>query len=113
MKKYELVHFDELEPVQCPCGETRRAFINDPDKIASIHIVDIKKDAKKHYHKIMTEIYYIIEGQGFMELDDEILPVRKGSSIMIKPGCRHRAIGEMKVINIPVPAYISHDEYFN
>ncbi|MDD7986537.1 cupin domain-containing protein [Lentisphaera marina] len=113
MKKYRVSHFDELETVNCPCGTTRRAFIDDPDKIASIHMVDIKKDSELHYHKKMTEIYLILEGEGHMELDGELIPVRKDSTILIKPGCRHRAIGKMKIVNIPVPAFDPNDEYFD
>jgi len=35
------------------------------------------------------------------------------SAIMIKPGCRHRAIGKMKIINIPIPAFDPEDEWFD
>ena len=113
MKKYSVAHFDELDTVNCPCGTTRRAFIDDPDKVASIHMVDIKKDSELHYHKKMTEIYLILEGEGHMELDGELVPVKKDSTILIKPGCRHRAIGKMKIVNIPVPAFDPDDEYFD
>ena len=113
MKKYRVNHFEELETFNCPCGTTRRAFIDDPDKIASIHMVDIKKDSELHYHKKMTEIYLILEGEGHMELDGELIHVRKDSTILIKPGCRHRAIGKMKIVNIPVPAFDPNDEYFD
>lgn len=112
-KKYSVVNFDELDTVNCPCGTTRRAFTDDPDQIASIHMVDIKQDSELHYHKKMTEIYLILEGEGHMELDGELIPVRKDSTILIKPGCRHRAIGKMKIVNIPVPAFDPDDEYFD
>jgi len=112
-KNYSVVNFDELDTVNCPCGTTRRAFTDDPDQIASIHMVDIKQDSELHYHKKMTEIYLILEGEGHMELDGELIPVRKDSTILIKPGCRHRAIGKMKIVNIPVPAFDPDDEYFD
>jgi mannose-6-phosphate isomerase-like protein (cupin superfamily) len=107
------VNFDELDTVNCPCGTTRRAFTDDPDKIASIHMVDIKKDSELHYHKKMTNIYLILEGEGHMELDGELIPVRKDSTILVEPGCRHRAIGKMKIVNIPVPTFDPDDEYFD
>jgi len=110
---FELVHTDQITPVPCPCGLTRRAFIEDPDRIASLHVVDIKEDAETHYHKKMTEIYYVLEGQGQMELDGELFDIRPGSSILIKPGCRHRAIGALKIINVPIPAFDPTDEWFD
>ena len=112
-KLYSVVHMNELEPVACPCGSTRRAFTDDPDQIASIHQVDIKVDSQVHYHKKLTEIYYILDGEGHMELDGEKISVCQGSAILIKPGCRHRAVGKMKIINVPVPAFDPADEWFD
>ena len=97
----------------CPCGETRRAFLDDADAVASLHIVDISLDARTHYHKRLTEIYYILEGEGEMELDGERHPVRPGDAILIKPGCRHRAIGKLRVLNVPIPAFDPADEWFD
>ncbi len=112
-KNFSIVHTQEIEPVPCPCGMTRRAFTDDPEQIASLHVVDISVDAKTHYHKRMTEIYYILEGSGQMELDGQLYDVSAGSSILIKPGCRHRAVGAMKIINIPIPAFDPDDEWFD
>lgn len=40
-------------------------------------------------------------------------PVKPGMSALIKPGCRHCAIGNLKVINVPLPAFDPEDEYFD
>ena len=61
----------------------------------------------------MTEIYVILEGAGEMELDGERIPVRPMSSIMIKPGCRHRAIGQLRILNIAIPKFDPQDEWFD
>lgn len=112
-KKFQIVHLPQVEPVPCPCGTARRAFVDDPDQVASLHLVDICNDSKPHYHKKLTEIYYILEGSGQMELDGELLEVSPGSAILIKPGCRHRAIGKLKIINVPIPAFDPNDEWFD
>lgn len=112
-KNYELAQLDEITAVRCPCGFTRRAFASPDNTIATIHMVDIQEDARVHYHKKLTEIYLILEGHGFMELDGEKIPVKPLTSILIRPGCRHRAIGKMKIINVPVPAFDPHDEWFD
>ena len=111
--RYRVVHMDEVSAVGCPCGSTKRAFVEDSGGVASFHVVDIKIDAERHYHKQLTEIYYVLEGEGHMELDDERIPVRPGNAILIKPGCRHRAVGQLKVINIPIPAFDPADEWFD
>ena len=111
--RYRVEHMGEIAPTPCPCGSAKRAFTNEPDAPASFHIVQIKEDAKPHYHKRMTEIYHVLEGEGEMELDGERIPVRPGSTIMIKPLCRHRAIGRLKIINVPIPAFDPADEWFD
>ena len=112
-RKYSVVNLDDVTPVPCPCGMSRRAFTDDPDKIASLHVVDISIDAKTHYHKKLTEIYYILEGAGQMELDGELVDVGPGSTVLLKPGCRHRAIGKMRILNVPVRAFDPDDEWFD
>ncbi|MEM7693136.1 MAG: cupin domain-containing protein [Pseudomonadota bacterium] len=112
-KRYALADFDSIEGVPCPCGTARRAFATPDNAVATLHKVEIKADAAIHYHKVMTEIYYILEGEGALELDGERIPVKPGAAIMIKPGCRHRAVGRMTILNIPIPAFDPSDEYFD
>ena len=112
-KNYLITQLDEVPPVACPCGQSRRGFATPDNKLATIHLVDISIDAKTHYHKVMTEIYLVLEGEGHMELDGELHPVRPMTTILIKPGCRHRAVGKLKIVNIPIPAFDPHDEWFD
>ena len=113
MPDYLITQLTELPPQRCPCGFTRRAFADSPDTGASLHLVDIQQDAQTHYHKKMTEIYLVLEGEGQMELDGKLFPVKPMTAIYIKPGCRHRAIGKLRIINIPVPAFDTEDEWFD
>jgi mannose-6-phosphate isomerase-like protein (cupin superfamily) len=111
--KYQIASLSAIQPISCPCGQARRAFTDDPDQIASLHIVDISEHTRTHYHKRLTEVYYILEGAGEMELDGQRHPVQAGDAILIKPGCRHRAIGKLKVLNVPIPAFDTEDEWFD
>ncbi|MDB5294927.1 MAG: Cupin domain protein, partial [Phycisphaerales bacterium] len=43
----------------------------------------------------------------------ERFPVKPLTAIFIKPGCRHRAIGNLKIINVPIPAFDPADEFFD
>ncbi len=115
MQKAIVTHFDEIEPVPCPCGMSRRAFAVPENQTATIHYVDISVDAKTHYHKKLTEIYLILEtdGEAHMELDGEKVPVRPMTTIFIPPYVRHRAVGKMKIVNVPIPAFDPEDEWFD
>jgi mannose-6-phosphate isomerase-like protein (cupin superfamily) len=113
MANFIITQLTDVEPVPCPCGQTRRAFAASPGNVASVHLVEIHEDARTHYHKTMTEIYLVLEGEGQMELDGRLFDVKPMTAIYIKPGCRHRAVGRMKILNIPVPAFDEADEWFD
>ncbi len=113
MPNYMLARLDEIDPVRCPCGFSRRAFASPDNPVATVHVVDIAEDSRAHYHRKLTEIYVIIEGEGHVELDGERVPVRPMTSILIRPGCRHRAVGRMRIIVVPVPAFDPEDEWFD
>ena len=104
---------DDLSPAKCPCGFTRRAFIHPDNEVASLHLVEITSDSKTHYHKKMTEIYLVLEGEGHIELDGDKVPVKPLSTVLIKPGCRHRAVGNLKVSVIAIPTFDENDEWFD
>lgn len=111
--RYHLCQLDSLAAIPCPCGQARRAFAEVEDAPASVHLVEIKADARVHYHRRMTEIYVVLEGEGEIELDGERFPVRPMTAVMIQPGCRHRAIGPLKLLNIPIPPFDPTDEWFD
>jgi len=115
VKRWMIADFQTMEPVRCPCGWSRRAFATPDNDVATIHHVEITADARTHYHQKLTEIYLVLETAGdcFMELDGERLPVRPMTTVFIKPGCRHRAVGTMTIVNIPVPAFDPEDEHFD
>jgi mannose-6-phosphate isomerase-like protein (cupin superfamily) len=113
-QNYWITQLDQVPPVGCPCGQSRRAFAeHGHDAVATMHLVDISIDAKVHYHKKLTEIYLILEGEGYLELDGQRVLVKPMTAVYIKPGCRHRAVGKMKIINVPVPAFDPEDEWFD
>ena|ERR1043166_4081161 len=110
---YMIACFDELAPVKCPCGFARRAFATAENGIASMHMVDIEEDSRTHYHKKMTEIYLVLEGEGRIELDGRSFALKPMMAVFIKPGCRHRAVGRLKIVNVPIPVFDETDEWFD
>lgn len=111
MKRYHFEQLDAIDPVPCPCGRARRAFAQPDNVVATMHLVDIARDSRVHYHKRMTELYLVLEGEGHLELDGDIVPVKPMSAVLIKPGCRHRAVGNLRIVNVPVPAFDPADEW--
>lgn len=110
---FEVIHFGDIDPVACPCGQARRAFADAADFPATVHQTEITLDAKPHYHKTQTEVYVILEceSDAALELDRKRVGVRVGSAILIRPGCIHRAVGQMKVLIICSPKFDANDEF--
>jgi mannose-6-phosphate isomerase-like protein (cupin superfamily) len=110
--RYRIVDFDDLPGVACPCGTARRAFADLPDFPATIHRTQIAAAAKLHYHRRLTETYYILEcgPDAKMQLDDDLIAVRPGVCIHIPPGVRHRAVGTMTVLIVVIPKFDPEDE---
>jgi len=113
MSNYVLARFDDISPVKCPCGFARRAFASPDNPIATMHLVDIQQDARAHYHKKMTELYFVLDGEGQIEVDGQLLPLKPMTAVLIKPGCRHRALGKLRILNVPIPAFDEADEWFD
>jgi len=113
MANYILAHFDDIEAVNCPCGFAKRAFALPENSTATVHVVEIQRDSKVHYHKEHTEIYLILEGEGYLELDGDRVRVRPFSTALIKPLCRHRAVGNLRIVNICIPPFDPADEWFD
>ena len=114
-KRFAVVSLDEVPAVACPCGQARRGFTDFSGAPASVHVVDISKDSRAHYHKKMTETYVVLEGEGTIELDGEVLELKPLMSVMIRPGCVHRARpvdgGTLRILNLAIPVFDPDDEW--
>ena len=114
-RRYELIDFADIAGVACPCGTARRAFADVADYDLTVHRTEIAVDARVHYHKTHTEIYYFLtcEPDAQMQLDDELVPIKPGNCLLIRPGVRHRALGRMSVLIVSLPKFDTNDEWFD
>jgi mannose-6-phosphate isomerase-like protein (cupin superfamily) len=109
--KIAIAQLDEISPVPCPCGQARRAFNEPWNSLATVHLTDISKDSRSHFHTGMTEIYIVLEGEGYLEADGVKYPLKPLTAVMIRPGCVHRAVGNLRIINVPMPPFDPADEF--
>jgi mannose-6-phosphate isomerase-like protein (cupin superfamily) len=114
-QRFEIVDFESLDETPCPCGVARRALANSEIFPGTIHRTEIASDARLHYHKRLTETYYILtcQADAQMQLDDEMVSIKPGICIVIPPGVRHRAIGRMTVLIVVLPKFDPEDEWFD
>lgn len=115
MSTARVIDFQKIPAVACPCGQARRALGDAPELPATIHLTDISVDAQTHYHREHAETYYIVscDDDAQIELDGELHDLRPGMLVYIPPGVRHRAVGQMQILNIVIPDFDPADEHFD
>jgi mannose-6-phosphate isomerase-like protein (cupin superfamily) len=98
------------------CGVRRRIITTAESKQLGLSHLLIE-DARLHRHRHTTEIYFILDGEGTIEIEEEFVPVSKGTIVLIPPNMRHRAISsralEVLVIMSPALAEEGDTEYFD
>ncbi len=111
----EIVDLTQLPAVPCPCGLARRAFADRDEFPGTVHLTQISKEAATHYHKEQTEVYVVLacDSDAAIELDGRRHPVSPQTAVLIPPGVRHRACGEMTVLILCTPNFDSADEHFD
>lgn len=112
-KGYLVRRLEEAPTVPCPCGESTRPLTRAETPVCNLHITFIR-DSVKHYHKQCTEVYYILDGRGKMELNGDVIDIAPGTMVYIEPDTRHRLWSEagVRTIVFGVPALDPADEYF-
>jgi len=110
--RYVVVDFEQIPSVPCPCGTSRRALADVSAFPGTIHRTRIGSDAKPHYHRRLTETYYVLESEpdARLQLDDDLIPVHAGLCVVIPPGVIHRAVGRMTILNVVFPKFDPADE---
>ena len=46
---------------------------------------------KRHHHKVMTEVFYMLEGELTLIFDDQTVVINKGDTITVPPNVWHEA----------------------
>ena len=110
-QRYIVRRLEDVKSVTCPCGSSTRLITRRDTPVANLHVTHIR-DSQKHYHEACTEYYYILEGEGKMELDADVVELRPGTAIMIPPGVAHRGWGNFKALIVGVPAWQHTDKFF-
>ena len=100
----------DVAPWAETCGQIRTLIEEADGAAAEVHYVEINQ-AKLHYHKHTDEVYYVIDGQGMMILDDETIELHKGVVVYVPRGVRHKDIGKLTVLTVCMPRGVLHDIY--
>lgn len=98
----------EVEPWAETCGQIRPLIEAKDGAAAEVHYVEIDH-AKLHFHAKTDEIYYVVEGQGTMVLNDTQIEVHKGVVVYVPRGVKHKAVGKLTVLTVCIPRGVLDD----
>lgn len=98
----------QVEPWAETCGQIRPLIEQGDGAAAEVHYVEINH-AKLHFHAQTDEIYYVVDGQGTMILDDTEIEVHQGVVVYVPRGVRHKAVGKLTVLTVCIPSGVLHD----
>ena len=79
---------DDQDEFRSVCGMRRDLVGPAEDEPLLFHYMRIH-DSRKHYHNKTIEYYFVVEGTGEMELDDETVAIAKGDMIVVPTGVWH------------------------
>ena len=116
----EVRQLSEQEPFTTKDGSTIRSILdraNAPVQQQSLAEATIPagKATERHYHRVSEEFYFLLEGEGLMELDGEVREVVPGDAILIPAGCWHQisATKDLRFLCCCAPPYSHDDTYFD
>ncbi len=108
--KWRVRYLEDAPREDTICGDRRRLLSSGDGANAFALLVRIR-EATPHYHKVATELYYVVEGAGIMTLDGEGIDLRPGALIEVKPGVVHAARGDVLVLVVGIPSISDDDTY--
>lgn len=102
-------HVDDVTPLRSACGESRRVLTRDDAAAMGLHVVRINK-AERHYHARTTEIYYVIDGGGTLQVGDEQFELTPGCVVYVPAGLEHGGEGDFTALVICAPPFDPGDQ---
>ena len=98
----------DVQPWTETCGQIRPLIEEKDNAAAEVHHLEITH-AKLHYHERTDEIYYVIDGSGRMQLDENEIELHKDVTVYVPRGVKHKAWGKLKVLVVCIPRGVLSD----
>jgi mannose-6-phosphate isomerase-like protein (cupin superfamily) len=110
------MHVESLaaaEPFATKDGSTIRELHHTEQQSLAEATLASGQATERHYHARTEEIYFLLEGEGEMEVDGDRRHVARGDAVLIPSGARHqiRAETALRFLCTCAPPY-SHDDTF-
>lgn len=113
MRNPRLIDVYDLNTASNVCNQTLREVIN-LSKVSMAHVIMDKGNVSLlHKHATMSEVYFILDGEGTIYYGDKALNVEKGAYIVLAPNMPHKLknIGncDLEHLVFAIPPFIPED----
>jgi mannose-6-phosphate isomerase-like protein (cupin superfamily) len=109
----QIINRDRIKPFITKDKSQIREFYHSQNVSLAEAVVDIGEITEFHFHKTSEEIYFILDGEGLIDIEGEEKKVSKDQAIIIPPKKRHRIsnVGnsQLRFLCICSPAYSDKD----
>ena len=107
----------DQKPFTTKDGSTIRSILdrtNAPVEKQSLAEAQVPAATQRQYHRLAEEFYFILEGQGELEIDGESRTVGPGDAILIPAGAWHTITARetLRFLCCCAPPYAHDDTYF-
>ncbi len=111
----DLKSVESVEAFVTKDGSTIRELHHTEVQSLAEATLEVEQATERHYHRVAEEIYFVLKGQGRMEVEGEITHVRPGDAVLIPAGAWHQlennGTSELRILCCCAPPY-SHDDTF-
>jgi mannose-6-phosphate isomerase-like protein (cupin superfamily) len=112
----EVRSLDAVEAFVTKDGSTIRELHHTSAQSLAEATLEVEQATERHYHRATEEIYFVLKGQGKMEVDGETGYMKPGDSVLIPAGAWHQlennGTSELRILCCCVPAYAHDDTFF-
>ncbi|MDH3225768.1 MAG: cupin domain-containing protein [Thermoleophilia bacterium] len=117
----EIHSLGTAEPFRTADGSTIRSLLdrsNAPVANQSLAeaTIAVGTATQRHYHRESEEFYFLLEGEGHIEIDGVSRTVSPGDAILIPPGSWHQITAdsglEIRMLVCCAPPYRNEDTFF-
>ena len=108
--------YDAAEPFTTRDGSTIRELMRAGEQSLAEASLAPGQATERHYHAASEELYYLLDGEGEMEVDGERARVGPGDAILIPPGARHQITADatcLRFLCCCSPPYRHEDTFFD
>ena len=112
-------NLEKIDPIEADEGTKIRQIFHPHNTLSGIRyslaqsIISVGHRSRLHRMKT-SEVYYILEGQGIMYVDDESIPISKNQAVYVKPMSKqfveNTGTDNLEFLCIVDPAWKQEDE---